>query len=72
MAELAISVLCVKTVEGERHYVTCLPEKRAFARGLPPEAILGTLVRPLQPGEAIAPALFARNPAFVQGAALSS
>jgi hypothetical protein len=36
-----------------------------FAHGLPPEAIVGVLLRPLEPGEASTPALFARNRVFV-------
>jgi hypothetical protein len=38
---------------------------QVLARGLPPEAIIGVLLRPLEPGEAITPAVFARNRVFV-------
>src|SRR5690242_2446618 len=48
--------------EGLRH----LPASRTGVRpGLAPEAIVGVLLRPLEPGERITPVVFARNRAFV-------
>jgi hypothetical protein len=65
MAHLPIHVCRVQTPEGVKEYVTCLPLEQVFERGLPPEAILGMLLRPLAPGERITPELFARNRVFV-------
>jgi hypothetical protein len=65
MPGLPISVCWVHTPDGVKEYVTCLPQEQVFARGLPPEAILGVLLRPLAAGEAITPDVFARNRAFV-------
>jgi hypothetical protein len=65
MAELPIGICRVDTPEGDKDYVTCLPHEHMFAHGLPPEAIVGVLLRPLEPGEAITPAVFARNRIFV-------
>lgn len=65
MAELSISVCRVDTADGAKDYVTCLPHEQVFARGLPAEAIIGVLLRPLGPGEAITQAVFARNRVFV-------
>lgn len=64
--DLPISVCRVKTAEGEKDYVTCLPSEQVSDRGLAPEAILGVLLRPLEPDEPIAPAVFARNRGFVE------
>jgi hypothetical protein len=65
MTALPISVCRVYTPEGARDYVTCLPHEQAFAKGIPPEAIIGELLRPLKPREAITAAVFARNRVFV-------
>jgi hypothetical protein len=65
MAELPISICRVNTPDGVKDYVTCLPHEQVFARGLAPETIVGVLLRPLEPGEAITPAVFARNRVFV-------
>ncbi len=65
MTGLPISVCRVQTPDGVKDYVTCLPQEQVFAHGLPPEAILGVLLRPLGEGEAITPDVFARNRAFV-------
>jgi hypothetical protein len=65
IAELPITICRVDTPEGAKYYVACLPHERLFARGLAPEAIIGVLLRPLEPGEAITPAVFARNRVFV-------
>src|SRR5206468_2589407 len=65
MTALPISVCRVDTPEGARDYVTCLPHEQAFANGIPPEAIIGELLRPLKPREAITAAVFARNRVFV-------
>ena len=65
MTTLPISVCRVHTEEGPKDYFTCLSPERVFARGLPREAVIGVLLRPLAPGEAITPAVFARNRVFV-------
>jgi hypothetical protein len=65
MAELPITVCRANMPDGVKDYVTCLPNEHIFARGLAAEAIVGVLLRPLEPGEAITPAVFARNRVFV-------
>jgi len=65
MTELPIGVCPCVTPEGTKEYVTCLSQKQVFARGLVSEGIIGVLLRPLKSGEAITPAVFARNPVFV-------
>jgi len=65
MAELPITVCRVDTPDVAKYYVTCLPHEQLFGRGLAPEAIVGVLLRPLEPDEAITPAVFARNRVFV-------
>jgi hypothetical protein len=65
MSELPITVCRVNTPEGAKDYVTCLSQEQIFSRGLAPQAIIGVLLRPLESGEAISPAVFARNRAFV-------
>jgi hypothetical protein len=65
MAELPITVCRVDSADGAKYYVTCLPHEQLCARGLAPEAIIGVLLRPLEPDEAITPAVFARNRVFV-------
>jgi hypothetical protein len=66
MPELPISIVHVDTPAGPRDFVTCLPHDVVFQRGLRPEAILGTLMKPAGEGVAISPDNFARNPAFVE------
>lgn len=65
MTKLPINVCRVDTPEGTKDYVTCLSHERVFERGLPGEAIIGVLLRPLEAGEAITPEVFARNRLFV-------
>lgn len=66
MAELPITVCRVKMPDGVKEYVTCLTMESVIARGgLAPQAIIGTLTRPLEQGESISPAVFARNRVFV-------
>jgi hypothetical protein len=65
MAELSLNVYESDTPEGLKHYVSFLPGEHVFARGLVPESIVGVLLRPLEPGEAITSAVFARNRVFV-------
>jgi hypothetical protein len=65
MAELPISICRAHTPDGVKDYVTCLPHGQVFTHGLPPEAIVGMLLRPLDPSEGITPAVFARNRVFV-------
>jgi hypothetical protein len=65
MAEWTIGVYDVNTPEGPRQIVSCVPHEHVFKRGLTPEAVIGQLLRPLEPEEPIHPDVFARNPAFV-------
>lgn len=65
MSELPIYVCNVDTPEGAKDYVTCLPQDLVIEKGLPPEAIVGILLRPLEQGEPITPSVFARNHNFV-------
>jgi hypothetical protein len=56
MAEgLPISVCRVNTPDGAKDYVICVPQQMAFARGGPPEAIIGILNRPVDQVAAITP-----------------
>lgn len=66
MTKLPIGICRVDTPDGPKDYVTCLSHERAFASGLPAEAIIGILLRPLEVGEEIKPENFARNRAFVE------
>lgn len=66
MVHAPINVCEAETPEGLKHYVTCLSLDDVFARGLAPEAIVGELLRPLEPGERISPDVFARNRIFVE------
>lgn len=63
---LPINVFQCDTPDGPKHYVSCLSHEQVFASGLPPEAIIGVLLRPWGPGETITPAVFARNRVFVE------
>jgi hypothetical protein len=66
MAQLPITITRVDTPEGERDYVSCMPADWVAAHGLPKEAVIGMLTRPLDPrNPVIAPAVFARNATFV-------
>jgi len=65
MTELPISIVHAETPEGPRDFVTCLSQDVAFNRGLRPEAIIGTLMKPAGAGGTLSPDNFARNPAFV-------
>jgi hypothetical protein len=56
----------VVTPEGAKDYVTLVCPEDAFSRGLVSEAIVGVLLRPLEPQEPITPQVFAKNPAFVK------
>jgi hypothetical protein len=66
MTELPIIVCRVETLEGPKDYVTCLSHDHVFKHGLPAEAIIGVLQRPLESAEAITPSVFARNRVFVE------
>jgi len=66
MGEPLVYVCRVETPDGSKDYITLLPPETAFAQGLAPEAIVGVLLRPLGPGEAITPQVFARNRPFVE------
>lgn len=63
--QLPIIICRVQSAEGPRDYVTCLDEQFLTAHGLPAEAVLGVVQRPLQPGEGITPANFSWNRGFV-------
>jgi hypothetical protein len=65
MTDLPIYVYQVDTPEGMKNYVSCLSHKDVFARGLAAQAIIGVLLRSLNSGEAITPAVFAHNRVFV-------
>jgi hypothetical protein len=65
MTKLPINVCRLDTPEGPKDYLTCLSHEQVFAHGLAREAIVGVLLRPLEEGEAITPAVFARNRVFV-------
>jgi hypothetical protein len=62
---LPICICRVDTPEGKKDLVTCLSHDLVFRRGLPKEAIIGILQRPLEPGERITPGIFAHNRFFV-------
>lgn len=64
--QLPILICRVQSPEGPRDYVTCLDEQHLTARGLPAEAVLGIIPRPLQSGEPITPANFTWNRGFVE------
>lgn len=66
MTNLPITVCRVDTPEGSKDYVTCLSHEVFLQHGLPAEAIIGVLLRPLKSGEAITPNVFARNRVFVE------
>jgi hypothetical protein len=66
MNEVKVYVFHIDAPEGGKDYVSLIPPAKAFSRGLPREAIAGTLLRPLAPGEPISPEVFASNPVFVQ------
>ena len=56
----------VDTPDGIKDYVTLIPPEIAFSQGLPPEAIVGVLLRLLGPNEPITPQVFAQNRPFVE------
>lgn len=65
MIKLPTVVCQIQSPEGPKQYVTCLSQEFVVANGLPAEAIIGVLLRPLAPGESITPAVFARNRTFI-------
>ncbi len=65
MAQLPITVCRVDTPDGSKDYVTCLPRKQVFARVWPRRQSSASLLRPLEPGEATTPTVFAPNRVFV-------
>lgn len=65
MADLPVWVFRVQMPDGWRDLVACVAPERASSRGLVPQAIVGELIRPLDPGEPIRPEVFARNSVFV-------
>ena len=66
MTKLPIGVMRIDLPEGTRDYVTCIDKGRLFtAEGILSEWIIGALLRPLEPGEAITPGNFAANSVFV-------
>jgi hypothetical protein len=66
MSETSVYVCRVDTPDGRKDYITLIAPEVAFSQGLAPEAIVGELLRPLQPGERISPQIFARNRVFVE------
>lgn len=65
MSEPTFYIYAVDTPDGPKDYVTVVPPDVGFSQGLAAEAIVGVLLRPLKPGEAITPEVFARNRVFV-------
>jgi hypothetical protein len=63
---LPVSVVRVDTPEGVRDVVTLLQPAVFLNKGLAPEAIVGSLLRPIQAHETVTPDIFARNPVFVE------
>ena len=59
--KLPFGVTRLTNDEGTRDYITCIPKERLFTQGIPAEAIVGVLLRPLEPGESITPENFAAN-----------
>lgn len=64
--ESPIYVCRVQTPDGFEDYVTLVSPESSLQHGLAPEAIVGVLSRPLNPGEQITPQVFARNRMFVE------
>ena len=65
MSDLPITLCRVENPDGVKYYITCLPLEQMCSRGLAPEAIIGILLRPLEPDEVITPAVFAQNRVFM-------
>ncbi|HYR92123.1 MAG TPA: hypothetical protein VE422_49205 [Terriglobia bacterium] len=66
MTKLPIGVIRIDFPEGTKDYVTCIDKGRLYTGdGILSERIIGVLLRPLEPGEAITPANFAANSVFV-------
>jgi hypothetical protein len=58
--------ICRADIDGEViDYVTLLPPKTFFARGLCPEAVVGRVSQPFESIEQITPDVFSRNRLFV-------
>jgi hypothetical protein len=66
MNDPSVYVCRVDTLDGTKDYVTMISPEVAFSQGLAPEAIVGVLLRPLEPEEPITPEVFARNRVFVE------
>ena len=64
MSALPISIFRVDTPDGPQECVSCLTHDQVFAQGMPPEGIVGVLLRSLGPGETITPVVFSPNRAF--------
>lgn len=62
---LPIIICRADSPDCETDFVTCLSHEHVIANGLPSEAIIGVLLRPLESTEAITPDVFARNRIFV-------
>ena len=60
-----VHVVVTDTPEGLVHLLTLVPPEVAGTHGLAAAAIVGSLTRPLTPGERITPHVFARNSVFV-------
>jgi hypothetical protein len=62
------SVYAVRAQVGDelRDYVIVLPPESLGERGLPAQAIVGALLRPLGEGEGVSTDIFTPNPAFVR------
>jgi hypothetical protein len=53
------------TPERTTDYITCIAKERVFTGEIPSEGIIGVLLHPLRPDEAITPDNFAANSEFV-------
>src|SRR5262249_23310118 len=66
MTKLPIGLIRIDFPEGTKDYVTCLDKERlSKGEGIPSEGIIGVVLRPLEPGQAITPDNFAANSVFV-------
>jgi hypothetical protein len=63
--EVAVYACRVDTPDGTKDYLTLLPPDVVSSQGLAPVAIVGVLLRSLQPEESTTPQVFARNRIFV-------
>ncbi|MFT3683593.1 MAG: hypothetical protein QM783_01495 [Phycisphaerales bacterium] len=63
--ESDVHICVVQSESGDKHYLTLLPPDLILSKGLLGEAVIGVLLRPLDPSETITPEVFAPNGTFV-------